>query len=315
MFNTATSDSDSDSDSDADDGDDAPIAPTTPRPTPHLPALWRFARIPAAVAPPRGITGARPATIARDRTCRVTQYAMGVEVAHLVPKEADKWFVRNMMKFYSKPPDDSSIDHPTNRILLRGNVYHMLDRRELVILPKKVNGRYCFVLKVIKSGQDYLYDAFVIDHNRVIHDFLCVSIEYLLGRFAWNILHPETMPVLLSARSRQLVRFYDSSSNEYKVGERLLSDFKSSRSESRGGGSQGGGSQAKRRRSSGPGDDDTCSLDSDNTLTISESDSDDEDSYEERLRSLDDYKACLAALEGGEVTRGRKRYRRGQLGS
>ncbi|KAI1763239.1 hypothetical protein GGR53DRAFT_373892 [Hypoxylon sp. FL1150] len=237
---------------------------------------------------------------------------MGVEAAHLIPKEAELWFTRNEMKYYSTPPDSSSIDHAVNRILLRGDVHHMLDRRELNILPKKIGDRYCFVLKVIKSGQDYLYDAYEIYHNRIMHDFLGVSIEYLFGRFAWNILHPETMPVLLSPRLKRPVRVYDSAADAYKVESRLFSEFKNPRSQSRAGESPAGGSRGKRSRSSGAGDDDDgCSLDSDDTFTTNGSDPDDEDSYQERLHSLDDYKACLAAMEGGEVTRGRKRSRDG----
>ncbi|XXG99544.1 hypothetical protein Hte_005883 [Hypoxylon texense] len=285
--------------------DDVPIdpldIPTETAPTPFLPAAWRAATIPAFIAPPTDLTG-RVAVIDRDRTCRVTQYGMGVEAAHLVPKEAESWFNINHMKWYARKPGDSRpIDDLNNMLLLRGDIHHMLDRRELIIIPKKLNDRYVFVLKVIKSNARYLYDAYVIYHNRICQDFLGVRIEFLFGRFAWNIFHPETMHVILTPKFRHPVRVYVSDRDTYEVQDRLMMDFKKSRSRS-----QSVGGSNKRARSSGPADDDDYSDGSDETLASDESD---EDGYQERLYSLDAYKKRLSDLEDGEGCRGRKRVR------
>ncbi|KAI1771491.1 hypothetical protein F4818DRAFT_205258 [Hypoxylon cercidicola] len=264
-------------------------------PIPFLPAIWRAATIPAATSD-NDLMG-RAGVIARDRTCRVTQFGMGVEAAHLVPREADAWFNVNSMKWYAKTPDDGApINDLNNCLLLRGDIHHMLNRREIVIMPKKLSDRYVFVLKVIKSKLRYLYDAYEIYHNRICLGFSGVKIEYLFGRFAWNILYHETMQVVLTPHFRYPLRVYNARTKTYEVQDRFISEFKKSRSQSTGGSN-------KHTRSSGPGDDEACSVQSNDTLAS------DEDSYQQRLHSLDAYNERLAAMERGEVGRGRKRVR------
>ncbi|KAI1758666.1 hypothetical protein GGR53DRAFT_516313 [Hypoxylon sp. FL1150] len=285
----------------SDSGGNGPLVPPpeTP-PRPFLPAAWRAAAI-AAAPSPSDLTG-RLGILARDQTCRVTQYGMGVEAAHLVPKKAQPWFTLNSMKWYAKTPDDvNAIDDMNNLLLLRADIHYMLDCRELIIVPKKLEDRYVFVLKVIKSKKRYLYDAYEIYHNRICQDFLGVRIEYLFARFAWSIFHPETLPIVLTPNFKYPVRVYDATAKSYQVQDRLMSEFRKERSLSTGGSN-------KRPRSSGLVDYDAYSAYSDNTLASSEFGDSDEDSYEERLCSMDIYNERLSGE--GEEHRGRKRSRK-----
>ncbi|KAI1765262.1 hypothetical protein GGR53DRAFT_465612 [Hypoxylon sp. FL1150] len=260
-----------------------------------LPRAWREVSIPRYH--PRGdFKPDRPTIMQRDGTCRATDHITGLEVAHLVPNKASAWFRRNKMQSYAlRPNDKEPWNDIQNKILLRADIHIMLDRKEIVPMPKKIDGQYRFVIKVIKGNEFHSYDTYELYHNRIFLEFRGIQPEYLFSRFAWNIFDVDILQVLSTARLRRAVHIFDPTDNIYKIEERYVSEFKVSRSQS----ANGNESSKRRRASAGPAECDS----SDETLTSvsSESDSEEREEYEKRLCSLD----------VAQEQRGRKRTRSG----
>lgn len=265
------------------------------RPTTTLPAAWQAVDIPDDPNPVAYLDR-RASTLARDRRCRVTNWSTGLEAAHICPKEIGDWFNTNGMDNYT---NDSSVkpqyDDINNQILLRADVHIMLDRKEIVIIPKKVNNCYVFVIKVIKAPSASLFDAYHTFHNRICQEFVGVSVQYLFARFAWNIFNNDTLCIFSTPKLYLWVRILQGGSRstlKYGIVQRLASSFKA-RSQS------SSGESNKRSRVSGPADGDVYVPESEGTPDNSWTSSDEEDAYRERLASLDQ----------DQEVRGRKRSR------
>ncbi|KAI1780341.1 hypothetical protein F4818DRAFT_395412 [Hypoxylon cercidicola] len=251
----------------------------TQRPTPYLPTDWRKATISAFTRPLSGLKG-RDAALNRDGTCRVTAWSAGLEAAHLVPKEASLWFNWNQMLSYARVRTVSNPwDDLANLLTLRADIHVMLDRKEVVIVPKKIDGRYVFVLKVIKAADPtYLFDIYHTYHNRICQDFLGVGIEFLFARFAWNIFDRQTVAINSTRRLRYYVRVRNRERGAFEVRHELASVFLPSRSQS----TTGGSSRGSHSPSSRPTDGDI-----DDMLEPGWTESDEEDAYQRRLASMD----------------------------
>ncbi|KAI1775304.1 hypothetical protein F4818DRAFT_46104 [Hypoxylon cercidicola] len=267
--------------------------PADQGPTVDLPAAWREATIPNDPNHMSGL-GRLGATLSRDLRCRVTNWSTGIEAAYLCPKEAIPWFNRNCMDRYTYDSGVMPQVHDiSNQLLLRADVHIMLDRKDIVMIPKKVDGRYVFVIKVIKAFSDSLFDAYRTFHNRICQDLVGVRIEYLFARFAWNILNPDIIHIFSSRNLSLRVRIFrpgSLSTQGYFVEENLASQYRA-RSQSASGESDD--------------DDDVCFLEGEGTVEDSWSSSDEDQQYEERVRSLETYIRQKRGLQ----ERGRKRTR------
>lgn len=91
-------------------------------------------------------------------------------------------------------------------------------------MPKKIDGQYRFVLKVIKSHFDS-YDLVELYHNRICQELRGIGSEYIFGRFAWNIFNSQILQFTSTPRLRCKLLVYDREDWKYKVQDRLASDF------------------------------------------------------------------------------------------
>ncbi|KAI2627874.1 hypothetical protein GGS26DRAFT_122280 [Hypomontagnella submonticulosa] len=164
----------------------------------NLPPPWRS-------LPIRGLTpledervprDVREAVFWRDDCCRMTQCRCGLEAAHLVPRKDLGWFIDNGMQQYcADRAADPAIDDLANEVLLRADVYTMIDRKELLVVPKRDNEQtYTLVTHLLRSENRYIHDEFTLFHNSPFQPLKGISIEYLFARFAWAIFNRATIP-------------------------------------------------------------------------------------------------------------------------
>lgn len=140
----------------------------------------------------------RDAVAVRDKGCRMTLSRCGIEAAHLVPSKMDGWFANNGMALCRWDQSSSPIINDLgNLISLRADVHTMLDRKELLMMPKVTgDGSYTLVSHLLRSHSRYLYEQNALWHNRTFQDLSGVVVEFLFARFAWAIFNEVTIPFL-----------------------------------------------------------------------------------------------------------------------
>lgn len=176
----------------------------------NLPAPWRSittSPIPATTTMADELPYAtRDVTISRDQSCRITQSRAGIEQAHIIPKAQENWFSSNDMSRYSYNEASAPAIHDiANTLLLRADVHHMLDQKELVIVPKRqrtLEGiRYHLVTHVLHARMRYLFEQQALYHNRKCQELYEIPIEFLFARFAWTIFNNFTIRLLETKNS------------------------------------------------------------------------------------------------------------------
>ncbi|KAI1371146.1 hypothetical protein F4677DRAFT_319564 [Hypoxylon crocopeplum] len=164
---------------------------------PHdkLPRPWRSLRIPAMSdemvknLPKQSCER----TIIRDGCCRITHFHCGTEPIHIVPSVMAAWFIANgMEKYCFDQYTVPVIDDISNTILLRLDVHSVLDRKELILVPKLNDTKYELVTHVLSSQHHYATELETLYHNRTILSLCHVAPAFLFARFAWSIFNEAT---------------------------------------------------------------------------------------------------------------------------
>lgn len=124
-------------------------------------------------------------TRARDITCRISNHATGVQVAHICPEHERDWFMSNSMPQYNSNislDPQNLLNDMSNLILLRSDLHTAFDDRKFVIYPKDGNVD-SFVVHMLEPTSDIgsLY------HNSRTHPIHACRIQFLYARFAWSI--------------------------------------------------------------------------------------------------------------------------------
>lgn len=185
---------------------------------PHekLPELWT--RI--APPPPKPVTSVHytPSNLSnalreRDGSCRVSGWVDGAQVAHLCPKQADRWWRRNGMARYNMSSSSNSND-PANTLLLRADLHALFDRAMFVFVPRVMadseNAQLGFHLLEPAENLEVSYHGHVLQAVRA-----CT--EMLFARFAWAIL-PLIKPFLMGEQRRRVITMAENSASTDKDG-------------------------------------------------------------------------------------------------
>lgn len=151
----------------------------------------------------------------RDRSCRITGYQEGREVAHLVPREKRIWFVNNNMTRYSSSAAaaQSPVNDVLNAVLLRTDLHQLFDRRRFAFVPKGSPSRLVVhqILPSPSREMHYLY------HNRGLQRGTCgIAPQFLFARFAWTVLCDESY-TFLKGPQRYAVKLWDPEKGETTV--------------------------------------------------------------------------------------------------
>ncbi|KAL8766392.1 MAG: hypothetical protein Q9209_006826 [Squamulea sp. 1 TL-2023] len=126
------------------------------------------------------------AVIARDVTCRMTDYIEECDIAHLCPKTEVRWFQANRMDLYImdlRRSGSVAIHDKANVMLLRADVHRAYDKMRFVHLPKRhTTGELRFVTHLMHHSTELgqLY------HNAELHT-LGVAKEFLFTRLAYAV--------------------------------------------------------------------------------------------------------------------------------
>jgi hypothetical protein len=147
--------------------------------------------------------------------CVLTNHALGLKRAHIVPKEENDWFRRQEMFPHG---GDIGIDNPKNIILLRADVHKLYDSRNFVVVPKKESlapdnrnspSSPEYVVHYIGrlTGEWKLY------HNVPLQRLDGTHWKLYFARFSWSII-PLVRPFLLMGHARHIVRFNDADAGE-----------------------------------------------------------------------------------------------------
>ncbi|KAI2618747.1 hypothetical protein GGR54DRAFT_141673 [Hypoxylon sp. NC1633] len=154
----------------------------------ELPKPWRFLQLPNL--------GVEPSTTAvelHSESCRVTAERNMLNMCHIVPKTARRWFNESGMHEYptvsvvrSKP-----MESYCNLMALRTDIHRAFDHSNIVPFPKpdpEADGTYTLRTHVLvppaKSTNGDL-EMIVKYHNRPLYPILGVPPEFLFARFAW----------------------------------------------------------------------------------------------------------------------------------
>ncbi|KAL8910072.1 MAG: hypothetical protein Q9171_004626 [Xanthocarpia ochracea] len=149
-----------------------------------LPPSWEALRESEALAQVDfTVSSENPTTTvtARDLTCRLSTYDLGCEKAHILPRHEAAWFTNNGLKML---PDDANIigfdtlSTTANLMLLRADLYKILDDKMFVIVPKK--GRLVSHFLVPANKYVYMHQNSEIQPTRV-------TIDFFFARLAWAI--------------------------------------------------------------------------------------------------------------------------------
>ncbi len=192
-----------------------PPYPTVPRfshwrfPHGDLPPLWQ-----------RWVADAAAARMEGDpaRRCVLSNYADGLEMAHLLPAGEDDWWLSNQMQQYSPTQLFSSdpIDGPANLLTLRADLHRVFDERHFCFVPK-VGGTSGGAGGEADVGRDgaaaerkppqlvlHVFNSTPsgqlpnLWHNRALHPIpATVAVECLFARFAWTVLSPRVFDMFL----------------------------------------------------------------------------------------------------------------------
>ncbi|KAL8918604.1 MAG: hypothetical protein Q9208_007248 [Pyrenodesmia sp. 3 TL-2023] len=167
---------------------------------PHgqLPQAWDRIQIGADTGVGRSNTDA---VIARDVTCRMTDYVEECDTAHLCPETEPEWFQENRMDGYTtelRRSGTAAINNKANVMLLRADVHRAYDKMRFVHVPKRdAQGQLRFVTHLIhhsiELGQLY--------HNAELHT-LRVAKEFLFSRLAYVL-----FPLLAGFLQQRVKRF------------------------------------------------------------------------------------------------------------
>ncbi|KAF8241557.1 hypothetical protein K440DRAFT_241928 [Wilcoxina mikolae CBS 423.85] len=121
----------------------------------------------------------------RDRRCKISDYADGLESAHTVPKEEANWYCANSMSAYASNKQISDSNPTTdidNLLALRKDLHSAFDKRVFVFVPKANSG--VFYVHFLARTPDFC----PIYHNREVAALSSViSPQFLFARFAWAI--------------------------------------------------------------------------------------------------------------------------------
>ncbi|KAI1505523.1 hypothetical protein F5X99DRAFT_247223 [Biscogniauxia marginata] len=171
---------------------------------PHgeLPSLWATLCIPESCGLATGDADGRNTARNRDISCRITGSFENTEVAHLIPFAHKKWFESNKMERYCWLPDMvNTIDDETNLLLLRADIYGLLDRNRLVIVPKHDNPSALssspatlVIHAILPFGSREISQYY---HNRALQSPVTgIRREHLFARFAQSLLCDENYKFL-----------------------------------------------------------------------------------------------------------------------
>lgn len=142
----------------------------------------------------------------RDQTCRVTNWALPLEIAHIVPAAQVGWWRNNNMALYARRPEASSeTDCSENAILMRKDVHTLWDRHRFCIVPK--SGRWVVHVLDNQASRE-LQDTY---HNLTLQPLRQVSRYYLFARLALAILSEKNAFIKLAIRPRRVVLVDDNS--------------------------------------------------------------------------------------------------------
>lgn len=193
---------------------------------PHMdfPILWRTTTYGESSV----LRPTNTAVLERDRTCRLTNQRLGCELAHVVPKSEETWFLRNGMGMQygslGRREASDKLDEPENVMLLRSDIHKAWDDRSFVFLPKPnlsssehgteyqsaATGDCSYVAHVMHQDEEMI----ALFHN-VKSQALGVRPEYLFARLAWSIL-PATQNFLSSGEPR-LLKVWNGNSGTMEV--------------------------------------------------------------------------------------------------
>lgn len=150
-----------------------------------LPETWSRILLPESPINTGSQSAYSSLTRARDITCRISNHATGVQVAHICPEHERDWFMSNSMPQYNSNTSldpQNLLNDPSNLILLRSDLHTAFDDRKFVIYPKDGNAD-SFVVHMLEPTSDIgpLY------HNSRTHPIHACRIQFLYARFAWSI--------------------------------------------------------------------------------------------------------------------------------
>lgn len=119
----------------------------------------------------------------RDVTCRVTDWADGIERAHLCARKAWEWFTREELERYNTRANLSgatSVDDMANAITLRQDVHTALDRGDFIFVREHARWVPHFLNPTRNLGPSY--------HNVPVEMPTIVNEAFLLANVAIAIL-------------------------------------------------------------------------------------------------------------------------------
>lgn len=151
--------------------------------------------------------------------CALTNYASGLETAHIVPEEELEWFQREAMGRYSPYP--TGFPDSENRMKLRADIHRLYEESEFVIVPKQEihdtgkedPKRPCYVAHCLGPGNEEFWG---LHHNIPLQYIEHTRREMHLARFAWAIFSQANF-FLLQGCARAVVT--DDGNGERKVQE------------------------------------------------------------------------------------------------
>ena len=113
------------------------------------------------------------------------------EVAHVIPKEENEWFMRNSMDTYSEAAV-GGISDAGNMLLLRVDMHRTFDALKWIIVPKTTyetdeNGSSIFKTQLVFHLMEPAPQLATLYHNVPLGEVQGLCKEYLLARFALAI--------------------------------------------------------------------------------------------------------------------------------
>ena len=162
----------------------------------------------------------------RDECCRMTGTIDACEVAHIIPKKENEWFMRNSMDDYSGAAI-GGINDAGNMLLLRSDMHKTFDALRWVIVPKttyETDGTEKGIPKpqLVFHLIDPSPQLAALYHNVPLGEVRGLCKEYLLARFALAVF-PQVVPFLRRWVKRYLITVGEDgkSSSELCDGARL----------------------------------------------------------------------------------------------
>ncbi|VUC31984.1 unnamed protein product [Clonostachys rosea] len=163
---------------------------------PHndLPKPWKEISI-SGLPPDFDRLGGAPGAIERDMGAEKMTKHNEREVARLIPKKYEKWFLLNDMHEYRRSPrHPAAMDDLGNLISLPTAKLRRFQTYMFTIVPRKTLPHRVgpLVLRVFTPGERGEYVA--LYHNRSAGCIIDMAKEYLFARFALLLFRPSVMP-------------------------------------------------------------------------------------------------------------------------